>query len=189
MSVSIIPAGDTVTRHGRTSRYVVDGFANTQTVHLDTGSVGAVTAFMLVDISDTTNWAHTETDHIILDHILIEVDPDSTFLGEIKIGFLSSVDATNGDFNQIIDLDLVKKSDLVIEDLTFGGGFHCQATTHFGPILADSTLFQTDVNLGGPDDPATLAYPSGNGDLVLLVDWDAGTADVSITMIYETVGA
>ena len=84
---------------------------------------------------------------------------------------------------------MAKKSDLAIEDLTFGGGFHCQSSTHFGPILANSVLFQTDVNLGGPDDPSTLTYPSGNGDLVLLVDWTAGTVSVSITMIYETVGA
>ncbi len=183
------PSGDIVTRHGRNSQYTVDGFAAAQTVHLDTGSVAIQTAFMLIDISDTTNWKHTETDHIIIDHILIEVDPDATYLGEIKVGFLSAVDATNGDFNQIIDFDMAKKSDLAIEDLTFGGGFHCQASTHFGPILADSTLFQTDVNLGGPNDPSTLAYPSGAGDLVLLVERSAGTVDVSITMVYETVGA
>ena len=189
MSVNTTPPVTLVTRHGRTSQYVVDGFADTQTVHLDTGSVAAQTAFMLIDISDTTNWKHTNTDHIILDHILIEVDPDSTYLGEVKIGFLSSVDATNGDFNQIIDFDMAKKSDLAIEDLTFGGGFHCQASTHFGPILANSTLFQTDVNLGGPDDPATITYPSGAGDLALLVEVSAGAVDVSITLVYETVGA
>ncbi len=179
--------GDVVVRHGRHSQYVVTGFADAQSVHLDTDSVGAVTAFMLVDISDTTNWKHTNTDHVIIDHILIEVDPDADFLGEIKVGFLSSVDATNGDFNQIIDFDMRKKSDLIIEDLTFGGGFHCQASTHFGPILADSTLFQTDVDLQGPD--AATSYPSGNGDLILLVDWDAGAVDVSVTLIYETVPA
>ena len=188
MSVSIYPVGTTVTRHGRISQYVVDGFASTQTMHLDTGAVATQTAFMLVDISDTTNWKHTNTDHIIIDHILIEVDPDLTYLGEIKVGFLSGVDATNGDFNQIIDFDMAKKSELAIEDLTFGGGFHCQTSTHFGPILANSTLFQTDVDLGGPDDPSTLAYPSGNGDLILLVERTAGEVDVSITMVYETVG-
>ena len=181
--------GTLTTRHGIDSQNVVMGFAATQTVHLDTGSVAAQTAFMLIDISDTTNWQHTNTDHVIIRHILIEVDPDASYLGEVKIGFLSSVDGTDGDLNQIIDLDLAKKSDLVIEDLSFAGGFHCQASTHFGPILADSTLFQTDVDLGGPDDPSTLTYPSGNGDLVMLVEVAAGTADVSVTMVYETVGA
>ena len=183
------PVGDLATRHDRDSQYTVDGFAETSTVHLDTGSVAVQTAFMLVDISDTTNWPHTNTDHVIIRHILLEADPDATYLGQVKVGFLSSVDATNGDFNQIIDLDLAKKSDLIIEDLIFTGGFHCQAATHFGPITANSTLFQTDVNLGGPDDPSTITYPSGNGDLVMIVERSAGTTDVSVTLIYETVPA
>ncbi|KKM11737.1 hypothetical protein LCGC14_1720660 [marine sediment metagenome] len=56
-------------------------------------------------------------------------------------------------------------------------------------MLVNSTLFQTDVNLGGPDDPSTTTYPSGNGDLVMLIEQTAGAVDVSVTMIYETVGA
>lgn len=186
--MAFIPGGDIESRHGRDSMYTVDGFANTGTVHLDTGSVAVQTAFMIIDISDTTNWPHTNTDHVIIRHLLIEVDPDSTYLGEVKIGFLDSVGATNGEFHQIIDFDMAKKSDLAIEDLIFTGGFHCQAATHFGPHVV-STLFQTDVNLGGPDDPGTLTYPSGNGDLVMLVERSAGAVDVSITLIYETVGS
>ena len=143
---------------------------------------------MLIDISDTTNWFHTNTNHVIINHIVIQADPDSAFSGEIKIGFLSSVDATNGNFNQIFNLKLAKKSDLFLKEVNFTGGFHCQATTHFGPMLENSTLFQTDVDLGGPDDPSTITYPSGNGDLALLVERSAGTVNVSITIIYETVG-
>lgn len=177
--------GDIVNRHGRVSQFVVDGFADTQTVHLDTGEVSTQTAFMLIDISDTTNWPHTNTDHIILRGTTIQIDPDSTFLGEVKIGFLSSVDATNGDFNQIIDIGLEKKSDLIIQSLGFTGGFHCQSATHFGPKDANSTLFQTDVDLRGPDEATD--YPSGNADLVLIVERAAGAVNVAITLIYETV--
>ena len=183
------PGGDLTTRDGLTSQNVIMGFAATQTVHLDTGSVAAQTAFMLVDISDTANWKHVSTNSIVIRHILIEVDPDASYLGEIKVGFLTGVTATNGDFNQILDFDMAKKSDLAIEDLTFTGGFHCEAATHFGPILVDSILFQTDVNLGGPDAPGTPTYPSGNGDLVMLVEVSAGTVDVSVTLIYETEAA
>ena len=186
--MSYSPTGTLTKRHGIDSQNVVFGFDDTQTVHLDTGAVAVQTAFMLIDISDTTNWPHTNTDHIIIKHLLVEVDPDSTYLGEIKVGFLDNVGATNGELHQILDFDMAKKSDLAIEDLTFTGGFHCQAATHFGPHLV-STLFQTDVNLGGPDDPSTLTYPSGDGDLVMLVERSAGAVDVSTTIIYETVGA
>jgi len=188
MTINRGSVGDSVTRHGRTSLYIAEGIAENQTVHLDTGSVATQTAFMLIDISDTTNWKHTNTDHIIIDRILIQSDPDAAYLGEIKIGFLTNVSATDGDFNQILDLDLAKKSDAIVEELEFGThGFHCQTSTHFGPIIANSTLFQTDVNLGGPDDPGTLTYPSGNGDLVMLVERSAGTIDVSLSITYETV--
>ena len=179
------PVGDTITRHSRRSQYVVDGYADTATVHLDTGSVDSQKAFMLIDISDTTNWQHTNTDHVIIRSIVIQIDPDSTYLGEIDIGFLSSVDATNGDFNHIIDITVRKKSDLIIQDLEFTGGFHCQASTHFGPKTANSTLFQTDVNLFGPD--GATSYPSGAADLVMVVERDAGAVNVSVTIIYETV--
>ena len=84
---------------------------------------------------------------------------------------------------------MARKSDLFVEVIEFGShGIHCKADSHFGPMLVDSVLFQTDVNLGGPDDPATITYPSGNGDLVMIVDGDgSNTVDVSITIGYETV--
>lgn len=183
------PTGTLTTRHNIDSQNVVFGFANTQTVHLDVATDSTLIAFMLIDISDTTLWKHTNTDHIIIRHLLIEVDPASNFLGEIKVGFLDDVDADNGDFHQIIDFDMARKSDLIIEDLVFSGGFHCQNATHFGPHITNSTLFQTTgADILGPD--GSTSHPSGNGDLVMIIDGDGTNfVDVSITIIYETVGA
>ncbi len=186
--MSYKPSGDLITKDGRTSQFIATGFTNTFTMHLDTGSVDAQIAFMLIDISDTTNWPHSLTGHVNIEYLILEVDPDATYLGEIKLGSLSNVDATNGDFNQVLDIDMAKKSDLLVEIIDFGShGLHCEASSHFGPIIANSTLFQTDVDLGGPDDPATITYPSGDGDLVMLVERSAGATDVSITLGYETV--
>lgn len=181
-----------INKDGKTSIYTVAGFTNTQTVHLDVAvpSIASV-AYMLVDVSDTTNWKHTNTSEIVLEYINLEVDPGSTFVGEVKIGYLKNVDATNGDFVTLFDIDMKKSAALFVETIDFGShGVHCTDTHHFGPTSANSTLFQTDVNLGGPDDPTTLTYPSGSGDLVLLVTGSgAGNAgvDVSITLGYETV--
>ena len=181
------PGGDTVTKDGRTSQFVASGFTNTFTVHLDVQAVAVQTAYSLIDLSDTATWPHTDTGHINLEYIIIEVDPDSTYLGEIKFGFLTNVDATNGDFNQILDIDMARKSDLLVETMNFGThGLDGETTNHFGPILLNSTLFQTDVNLGGPDDPTTLTYPSGANDLVMLIERSAGSVDVSVTLGYET---
>lgn len=180
---------NTVTIDGRKSQYTVSGFSDAVSMHLDIATNSTLIAVMLVDISDTTNWKHTNTGEIVIDYIVIEVDPSANFLGEVKIGYLTNVDGTNGDFNQILDIDMARKADLFAETVEFGShGIHCSDTRHFGPIIANSTLFQTDVNLGGPDDPATLTYPSGNGDLVMIIDGDGtNSVDVSLTIGYETV--
>lgn len=180
------PSGDLVTKDGRRSRFVAAGFTDTQTIHADFQNITAQTAFMLIDISDTTNWPHTNTAEINIEYILIEIDPDANYAGEVKIGFLSSVDGTDGDFNQLLDVDMVRKSDLLVENLNFGShGIHCTTDHHFGPVIANSTLFQTDVNLEGPDNATS--YPSGNADLVLLVEASAGAVDISLIVGYETV--
>ena len=179
------PGATLITKDGVTSQYVVSGFTDTDTVHGDFQGINAQTAFMLIDLSDTTNWKHTETNHINIEYMIIEVDPDSSYFGEIKFGFLTNVDGTDGDFNQILDIDMVKKSDLLVEVIDFGShGFDCTTVHHFGPITANSALFQTDVNLKGPD--GNTSYPSGDGDLVMLIERSAGIVDVSITLGYIT---
>lgn len=186
MGLTSFPRADTITKDGRTSQFVAAGFTETTTIHLDTQDIAAQEAFMLIDLSDTVNWPHSLTGHINLEYVIIEVDPDANYLGEVKVGFLSNVGATNGDFNQIMDVDLAKKSDFLVEIVEFGShGFDCEADHHFGPVIANSTLFQTDVNLEGPD--GATSYPSGDGDLVMLIEVSAGEVDVSITLGYEAV--
>jgi hypothetical protein len=180
--------GDLITKDGRTSQFVASGFTDTHTVHLDTGQVSATTTqgFMLVDLSDTTNWTHSNTGHINVEYLMIEIDPDASFVGEIKLGFLTNVDGTDGDFNDIFNIDMRRKADLLVHTIDFGShGLDCETNHHFGPVTANSTLYQTDVNLQGPD--GATSYPSGNGDLVLQVGVTAGSVNVSMTVGYESV--
>ena len=183
------PSGDLITKDGRTSQYVASGYTETETIHLDVGTASTLIAYMLIDISDTSNWKHINTGHINLEYIIIEVDPTANFLGEVKIGFLENVDADNGDFYNVLDIDMKRKSDILVENLNFGShGLDCESNHHFGPITVDSTLFRTSgANLGGPDAPGTPTYPSGAGDLVMIIDGDGtNIVDVSITIGYET---
>lgn len=183
---------ETLQHEGKTSLYTIAGFSDTESVHLDI-AVPATdpVAYMLVDVSDTTNWPHTNTGHVVIEYMILEVDPGSTFAGEVKIGYLKNVDATDGDFVTLIDVDMQKQAVLLVENIDFGShGLHCDDAHHFGTTTENSTLFQTDVNLGGPDDATTLTYPSGDGDIVLMVTGSgAGNAgvNVSITLGYESV--
>ena len=177
---------DLLNKDGRLSQFVVLGFTDTDIMHADVMNVQAQKAVMLIDLSDKTNWPHTETGHIIIEYIIIEVDPDGSYFGEIKFGFLSNVGITNGDFHQIIDIDMARKADLLVETLDFGShGLDLRTNHWFGPTTANSTLFQTDVDLLGPD--GNTSYSSGDGDFVMLIEVTAGAVDVSITVGYETV--
>lgn len=142
---------------------------------------------MLVDKSNTAVWPHTNTGEVVLEYIIIEIDPATNFTGDFKVGYLKNVDATNGDLAVLIDVVMASNSDIFNENIDFGShGVHCSDTNHFGPVVLNRTEFQTDVNLGGPDAPGTLTYPSGDGDLVLLVSGSNHAVGVSITLGYET---
>ncbi len=182
----LLQGGDVVTKDGRTSQFVASGFADTDVVHMDVQNIQAQTAFMIIDLSDTTNWPHSATGHINLEYIIFEIDPDANFVGEVKLGFLTDVDGTDGDFNQVIDIDMARKADLLVEVIDFGShGLDLEATHWFGPTTANSALFRTGVNLLGPD--GTTTFPSGAGDFVMLIDMSAGAVDVSLTIGYEAV--
>ena len=180
------PVGDVITKDKRTSQFVVSGFTDTDIVHVDVQNISAAsTAFMLIDISDTTKWPHTNKGHIIIEYIILEIDPNDSYIGEVKFGFLDRVDATNGDFHQIIDIDMERKADLIVEVIDFGShGMDLEVDHWFGPTTANSTLFQTDTSLLGPD--GTTTFPSGNGDFVMIIEATAGAVDVSMTIGYET---
>lgn len=177
---------DTLTFDGITSLRTTPGAADVEVVHIDAEDISASEAFMIVDLSDTTNWPHTNTGHIDLLWIVINIDPDTTYQGDIQLGFLSSVDATNGDFNGFAELHLDKKAEPVSIAIPVARGGMSLETDHwFGPTTANSTLFQTDVNLQGPDDATS--FPSGNGDLVMIVNVSAGAVGVGLTIGYTTL--
>ena len=185
MGLTSFPGADTVTKDGRTSQFVASGFTETQTIHIDVSTDSTLIAYMLIDLSDTTNWKHTNTGHINIEWIIFEVDPDANWVGQVKIGFLADVGTLDGDFHQIFDIDMERKTAPLLENINFGShGFDCEANHHFGPIIADSTLFQTDVSIAGPN---AATFPSGAGDLVMIVDGDGTNfVDVSVSLGYET---
>jgi len=178
----------TSTSEGETSAHFVPGHVDIEVVHIDVEVAGtATTAFMLIDLTDTTNWPHTATGHIDIAYWMFNVNPTATFVGDIDVGFLSAVDATNGDFNGIFEIHMDKKQDSITEMMNFGAFEMSLELAHwFGPTIANSTLFQTDVNLGGPDDSATLTYPSGAGDLVMIVTATTSDVAVGLTIGYRT---
>lgn len=187
-NVGIFPGGGThtLTNENETSLKTVPGNFDVETIHLDAEDISADTGFMLVDLTDTINWPHTKTGHIDILYFILSTDPASNFSGDIELGFLTNVDATNGDFNELFELHLEKQSDAQALLFNYGAfGVALESDHFFGPITANDTTWQTDVDIQGPD--GNVSYPSGNGDLAMKIVRTAGDISVSITIGYRTV--
>ncbi len=176
----------TETAEGQTSLHSVPGHVDIEVVHIDVDqSATSTTGYMVIDLSDTTNWPHATTGHIDIAYIKINVNPTATFVGDIELGFLTNVDGTNGDFNGIMEWHLDKKQDSINEFMNFGAFEMSLESAHwFGPIDANETIWQTDVDLAGPDGNAS--FPSGAGDLVMKVTATTSDVAVGLTVGYRT---
>lgn len=177
---------DTVAHEGEISQRVVPGRASMNIVHLSSGDISATTGFMLIDLSDTTNWPHTATGHIIVSQIVYNINPSTSFAGLIEIGFVNNVDATDGDFHIFYTGHEDKSPTELAQVLDFEWfGLDLEIGEFFGPVALNDTTWQTDVNLIGPD--AATSYPAGNGDMVMKITRTAGNVDVSVLVAYTTV--
>lgn len=184
-SGNTMPSGDALAR----PVFTTPGTQSCFHVHLCKRGIGADTGLMLIDLSDTANWPHTLTGSISLYNIAISIAGSKLTAAEVALGYLSNVDATDGDFTPIhcwmVGFPGTNEPMLINEVIDYSWrGFQSAAAARFAPTSANNALFQTDVNLFGPD--GNTAYPSGNGDLVMFIDWTAGELDVSISIDYET---
>lgn len=174
-----------------------DGYADvTQHAHPDNGWVhfhsGDITAsqdFILVDISDTTNYPHTLTTYCHLEWLRLEVDSSNTGDYTVEVGFLNNVDGTDGDFYSISNVNGSKQAGNTKEVSYpfYPNGPRCTiGSTVSSDSSLNDTAFQTDVNLASTVDPSTADVPSGTGDLVLRVTRNAGTIVVAVDISYHT---
>ena len=178
---------DVVDYEGESSIRVSQSYQPTFTVNLSTDGLSGTTGLMLIDLSDLINWPHDNSTHIVLKYLDISSNTDAAFIGDLMLGFLSNVDASNGDFNELLTLHGERNSTLASGSLDFSSfGLGLEVDEWFGNTLEDNETWQTDVNLLGPD--GQTAYPAGNGDFVALLDSTAGSIDVSILVIYTTPG-
>lgn len=170
---------------GQNSKRVSLAYHPTFHVCLSVSNASGTVGYMLIDLSDTTNWKHTNTDHIILQGVTVDTNTDAAFVGDLWFGFLSNVDDTNGDFHRIGTLHGERSATVGNGDFDFSSyGFGLETDEWFGPTNANDTTWQTDVNLRGPD--GGTSYPSGNGDFVMKLISSAGAADISVTVTYTT---
>jgi len=150
--------------------------------------------FIVIDLSDTTNYPHSETDHVILKEIIYTACLDAnTGSWEITFGTVTRIDATNGDVTWYNGSKITNKGCYAMPKLQqypyYGLDLTQSGTTltyvNSGYKDTNSVQWQTDVNLttflGGSAAP-------GDGDLVIFFDEESDGAGLYFTaqLIYRT---
>jgi hypothetical protein len=171
-------------------------------VTLGAEAVAASTAYVLVDLSDTTNFPHGNTAELHLLGLILSTEKAGDGAFDIWVGVVTENDATDGSvtwvhcfhlenvFNATDDDD----RHFAVVDFTLGGlvpeGANLcvvsGALTKFASNLtqADNVSWQNDTNRASPVGAAT---KPGVGDIVVWVEEtaDGGTLDFCLTGIYE----
>ena len=171
-------------------------------VSLGAEAVSASTAYVLVDLSDNTNFPHTETNAVHLLSLVLHTEKASDGVYDIWVGVVTENDVTNGsvDWVHVFHLEAsgnpTDSTDRFAQqlDFTLGGrnpqGVNCLitggATSHFATAQtqADNVSWQNDTNRTSPVGATT---KPGVGDLVVWVEEvsGSGTLDFVLSAIYD----
>ena len=161
-------------------------------IHFDVDLAAGTTRYILIDLSDTTNWPHDNATVIHIDWVDIHIDSDNTGDYVIKLIALANVDATNGDAYVIHETSGSKTAGNNIDEemnLTPNGWLVDSARIGSSDISLNDVTYQTDVNLYTLFDPATSDTPPGSGDLILEAVVNAGNITINYDIGYHTHAA
>lgn len=181
-------------------------YSKVRAVALGAEAVAASTGYVLVDLSDTTNYKHVGTTEIHLLGLSLGTEKAGDGVFDVWVGVVTEVDATDGSVTWIERFDIEAVGNTTdstdrfawAKDYTLGGrnidGINCRvssgALTHFisNQTLANSNVWQTDTGLASPVGAAAGATGKpGAGDLVVYVEEVSGTGtlDFHILALYE----
>lgn len=177
-------------------------------VNVGAEAVAASTGYVVVDLSDTSNFPHSNTDHLHLLSLILSSEKASDGIFDVWVGVVYEVDGSDGSVQwlHVFHLQAVGNSTDSTDrfaqqiDFTLNGanpdGINCKVNaagtglTFFAgnQTQADNVTWQTDVGLASPVGAAAGATGKpGAGDIVCWVEevTNGGTLDFSLTAIYE----
>ena len=170
-----------VAAHGEVSRH--DGTS----VSFRKDGINTATGYVLIDLSDTTNYPHLSTTHLGIDWIIITGLASSTAVGYYDIGFITRIDETNSDWQSIFHGHFDKKEERFEVMLNMiPQSIMCLVSQHLsgGELkITSDTIFQNDATVEGVYSATTTPAV---GDLVLKVTLSAGTADMAVAVGYHS---
>jgi len=173
-------------------------------VSLGAEAVAASTAYVLVDLSDITNFPHENTNALHLLGLILHTEKASDGVFDIWVGVVTECDATDGSTEWVHVYHLQASGNATDStdrfaqsiDFTLGGhnpqGINLRVAGGATPHLAtnqtqtNNVSWQNDTNRTSPVGATT---KPGVGDLVVWVEevTDTGTLDFILSAIYEAV--
>jgi len=156
----------------------------------ETGNIVTDTAYLLVDLSNTTSWPHTATNEVILKSIDVQGTVGGVHRWYLTVGVVVENDATNGTAAWI-DSQVAISGTFSPPQRTFAeGGLNLRATSDalvYGVTNStnDRTFWQNDVGITATvGTTGTVAV----GDVVILADEisDGATLDFIVCVDYDT---
>jgi hypothetical protein len=146
-------------------------------------NITSTAGYMIVKLAAGGSWPHPAgMSHIDIQNVHVNIDPSNTYVGDIDVGFLSNVDATDGDLNKFYTWHFDRAAAVI--DTSYELKVHFDSSNWFGPTDANDATWQTDVAITGPDGNT---YTSADGDIVIKVNVSAGAIDISFTIEYIAV--
>lgn len=161
------------------------------TVHFHVTNITTDYRCILIDLSDTTNWPHSDTDVIHIEYIDAQVDSDTNGQYDIGFYFLEDCDATDCRSVMFWSASGSKSTGNNLEAQIVWDRNGPVLKTGAGGVISSmrndaDTNYQTDVNLCTILSPGAATTPPGNGDAIIEVDWQAGSFDLDFNVSYHT---
>lgn len=156
----------------------------------ETGDIDADTAYLLIDLSDTTLWPHSDTATVLLEGYRLQGTVSGAHEWHLSLGVVTENDATNGTAEFIAQRMLISVSgafdsnyhwasplDMWVEDDSL-----LYVSTN---MTETTTTWQNDVGITATVNVTGLVAA---GDIVLLVDeiTSGSTVDFGICVEYDT---
>ena len=156
--------------------------------HFAKNGLTATTYYVLVDLSDTTNFPHDSTGRI--DFSLIKAEIEKSNANEditIKIGLLTRVDGTDGDVSWLWGLSSDRSDAKFIEEtINYAPSQLKFAVGRFitNDLSANVAAINTGAALESPRGAATVT--PAVGDVILGVIIGTATADIDLEILYHS---
>ena len=145
-------------------------------------SISATKYVALVDLSDTTNFPHTQTGRIDFTYWKIAIDRGNTSVGFVRIGVISRIDGTDADIHYLFNVPFDKSDTRRILSINNIGSGQMKFGID-GGVLQDGITNSADTSLAAVNTGVTLDSPRGTstvtpavGDIILKLEHSSGNA-------------